>query len=357
MLHTEREEKMRKNFKHFMAAAFVAAGCLFMVPVQAKADTVFVDVTPAETDSKDNYEAAIDADENAAKGSTISIVKEKGKDTVYKHTYFSFTLPKSGVVDVRYSMNEGNDGDGLNAIFTLYSNKSMTNIKLAAETIDGTKVVEKSVYLNKGTYYVEVTAKDDTWKEDYSAENRVGLAVAYVPVEGRTTDFTVSYSTTETTTSPVTVTVTTADPDAEVWYMEGTSEEYLVSNYVTWSDEFYCESKSFTVKENGSWTVRIQDSLGNCEQKLIKVGNIDTTKPMTPVVKTYKKNTTVVKGTAEAGTKVYVKIGTKTYSTTALDDGTFSVKTAKLAAGKKITVYAKDAAGNKSQSKTYTVKK
>lgn len=348
---------MKKNFKHFAAAAFVAAGCFCMAPAQAKADTVFVDVTPAETDSRDNYEAAIDADENAAKGSTISIAKEKGKDTVYQHTYFSFTLPESGIVNVRYSMNEGNDGSGLNAIFTLYSNKTMTNIKLDGETIDGTKVVEKFLYLNQGTYYVEVAAKDDAWQEDYSAQNRVGLAVAYVPVEGSTTDFTVTYSTTDTTTSPVTVTVATADPDAEVWYAQGTVEEYLVGNDATWNDERYCESKSFTLKENGSWTVRIKDSLGNCEQKLIKVANIDKTKPMTPVVKTYKKNTTVVKGTAEAGTKVYVKVGTKTYSTTALDDGTFSVKTAKLTAGKKITVYAKDAAGNKSQSKSYTVKK
>lgn len=348
---------MKKSFKHLMAAAFIAAGCLFMAPAQVKADTAFVTVTPAKTDCRDNYEAAIDANEDAAQGSTISLVKEKGKDTVLTHTYFSFTLPESGLVSLRYSLNVGNDGDNLRAIFTLYSNKTMTNIKLDAVELYGTRTEEELVFLNKGTYYIEVMAKDDYWQEDIKVENRVGVAAAYVPVEGKTTDFTVKYSTTASTTSPVTVTIITADPDAGIWCQEGVVQSYLVNNDITWSEDSHCIDKTFTVKQNGTYTVRIKDSLGNCEQRVIKISNIDTTKPMTPVVKTYKKDTTAVKGTAEAGTRVYVKIGTKTYNTVALDDGSWSVKTAKLAAGDKITVTAKDAAGNKSKSKSYTVKK
>jgi hypothetical protein len=79
-------------------------------------------------------------------------------------------------------------------------------------------------------------------------------------------------------------------------------------------------------------------------------------KPTTPELKSYKVNATSISGKADAGTMVFVKIGSKTQTVIARDDNTFTLKVAKLTKGNKIAVYAKDNAGNKSNTKTYTVK-
>jgi len=82
----------------------------------------------------------------------------------------------------------------------------------------------------------------------------------------------------------------------------------------------------------------------------------DTFAPDVPVVQTVTSSTTVVKGTAEAGSTVSIKKGIALLSTaTAGDDGSFSVTIAAQPAGTILAVTAKDAAGNESSAANVTV--
>ena len=83
---------------------------------------------------------------------------------------------------------------------------------------------------------------------------------------------------------------------------------------------------------------------------------VDVVAPRKPVVKKVDNNDKVVTGKAEAGSSVTVKNGTKVLGTAkAASTGAFSVKIAVQKAGAKLTVRAKDSAGNVSSSASVTV--
>ncbi|MDR7078863.1 hypothetical protein J2Y03_003920 [Neobacillus niacini] len=83
---------------------------------------------------------------------------------------------------------------------------------------------------------------------------------------------------------------------------------------------------------------------------------VDKTAPAKPTVYTVSNITTSVKGKAEPFSTLIIKSGTTTIGTgTVLSDGTYSVAVPKLTAGAKISVYAKDNAGNTSTPTTVTV--
>ncbi|MTT31398.1 phosphohydrolase [Terrilactibacillus sp. BCM23-1] len=82
----------------------------------------------------------------------------------------------------------------------------------------------------------------------------------------------------------------------------------------------------------------------------------DVTAPEKPVVDGLTDVNKVVKGTAEANTKVIVKAGdTELGSATANKKGKFNVKIEKQKLGTEVSVYAEDAAGNISQEVQLTV--
>ncbi|SFD13049.1 Ig-like domain-containing protein [Bacillus sp. UNCCL81] len=83
---------------------------------------------------------------------------------------------------------------------------------------------------------------------------------------------------------------------------------------------------------------------------------VDVIAPAKPTVNRVDNNDVVVTGKAEAGSTVAIKRGTTTLATVkATTTGTFSAKIAVQAAGTKLTVTAKDAAGNTSVATTVTV--
>lgn len=127
---------------------------------------------------------------------------------------------------------------------------------------------------------------------------------------------------------------------------------------------------SGTADKKGKFTVKIKlqkagtvlavaaaDKAGNVSKsKTVKV--LDKTAPKAPSVNAVKKTATKVTGKAEAGAKVYVKVGKKVIgSATVSKKGAYSVKIKKQKAGTKLAVYAKDQAGNIGKTKTVTVKK
>ena len=81
----------------------------------------------------------------------------------------------------------------------------------------------------------------------------------------------------------------------------------------------------------------------------------DVYAPAAPKVSTLRKGAKAVKGTGEAGAKVYVVYNKKTYTGTVSSKGAFSVTVPALKKGAKVSVYLKDKAGNKSVTKNVTV--
>ncbi|MDN7241699.1 Ig-like domain-containing protein [Planococcus sp. N028] len=96
------------------------------------------------------------------------------------------------------------------------------------------------------------------------------------------------------------------------------------------------------------------DQAGNKSVKqTIKV--IDKTAPPVPSVNTVSDKSVAITGKAETNAKVYAYIGNKKLSEATAKNGAYSIAIAMQKAGTTISIYAEDAAGNKSTSKTIKV--
>ncbi|MFN7251959.1 MAG: Ig-like domain-containing protein, partial [Anaerobacillus sp.] len=109
-------------------------------------------------------------------------------------------------------------------------------------------------------------------------------------------------------------------------------------------------------KAGAKLAITATDEAGN----ISKVRNTtvkDVTPPNTPTVNEVTDKSTTVTGTAEAGSTVTVRVGTKVLGTAkATSKGTFSIKIARQKAGVKLAVTATDEAGNTSKVRNTTVK-
>ncbi|MFP5111451.1 S8 family serine peptidase [Bacillaceae bacterium C204] len=109
------------------------------------------------------------------------------------------------------------------------------------------------------------------------------------------------------------------------------------------------------VKKEGTYTLVVTDAAGNVTT--VKF-TIDKTAPQAPIVKKVTSTTTLVTGTAEPGTKIYVRIGTKIIGTGIVDKyGNFAVSIDKQKVGSSLYVTAEDEAGNESDATKVTVSK
>ena len=110
-------------------------------------------------------------------------------------------------------------------------------------------------------------------------------------------------------------------------------------------------------KAGKTLTVTAKDKAGNTSASK-KVTVLDKTPPAAPTVSKVTVSSKKVTGKAEAGSTVYVKSGSKVLGkATASKSGSYKVTIKKQKAGKVLSVYAKDKAGNTSKVKKTTVKK
>ncbi|WP_350302285.1 Ig-like domain-containing protein [Peribacillus frigoritolerans] len=101
-------------------------------------------------------------------------------------------------------------------------------------------------------------------------------------------------------------------------------------------------------------TVTATDDAGNTSAaKEITVK--DVTAPSKPTVNAVYDSATVIAGKAETNAKVYAMVGTKKIGEATAKNSAYSMKIAKQKAGTSILIYAVDAAGNKSASKSVKV--
>ena len=101
-------------------------------------------------------------------------------------------------------------------------------------------------------------------------------------------------------------------------------------------------------------SLSVADAAGNVSPTQTIVV-IDKTAPTVPTVNAVSDKTKEVSGKAEAGATVTVTIGSKKYSAKADGKGNYKVKIPLQKAGTKITITAKDRAGNGSKGKKVTV--
>ncbi|MBT2737381.1 S8 family serine peptidase [Bacillus sp. ISL-7] len=110
-----------------------------------------------------------------------------------------------------------------------------------------------------------------------------------------------------------------------------------------------------TVTDEGNHTLVVTDASGNATT--VKF-TIDRTAPTAPKVDKVTSTTTKVTGTAEAGSTIVVKTGTKTLSTGTVDsNGKFAVSIVKQNVSTHLYVIAIDKAGNESSATKVTVSK
>ena len=103
-------------------------------------------------------------------------------------------------------------------------------------------------------------------------------------------------------------------------------------------------------------SVTAKDSAGNVSGTK-KVIVKDITPPNMPIVNDVTDKSTGITGTAEAGSTITIKAGTNVIGTAVTkEDGTFLVPIALQKAGTKLSVTAKDSAGNVSEAKKVIVK-
>ena len=336
-----------KNVKYVIIVSLISCISLLSPYIMVSAAEDFTPIVPTKISTFNVFTESLMDNPDSMQGGKITY--NKGTCT---NTYFNFNMPEKGLVKLRFSISDyGDDSNFLDASCTVYMDKAMTSAASKTISLDN-DYKDNILELNKGTYYVECVSNvpssfEIITNEDYLS-NVVGLAIAYIPIKTTAIDFSIKQSKTETTTDNITVTVIPEDPGSEIYMLPGIQKKYDLKSEFCWSDKTKLSGDTFVVTENGDYTVRIINSIREYSQKVITINNIDKSTPATPTITTYKTNSTKLSGKADAGTKVYVYVGKKSYTGIARDNGYYYISVSKLVKGTEIKILSEDYAGNKS---------
>ncbi|MFC4712912.1 Ig-like domain-containing protein [Planococcus dechangensis] len=150
--------------------------------------------------------------------------------------------------------------------------------------------------------------------------------------------------TVQTVTDVSTSITGTAEIGSSITVKAGTE---LIGSAVVGTDGRYSIAIS-KLKSGLKLQVTATDAAGNTSE-IKEVTVVDTTAPSAPIVNKVTDQSTSITGNAEANAIVSVKAGTQEIgSATVKADGTFAVAIAKQKAGVKLSITARDAAGNTS---------
>ncbi|MGW9018381.1 Ig-like domain-containing protein [Priestia megaterium] len=215
----------------------------------------------------------------------------------------------------------------------------------------GAKVIGSGKIDKNGKYSVKISKQKAGTKVAVSAKDNAGNESK--PTVVTVQDKTAPASPKVNTVSDQSTTVTgTAEANASVSVKVGT--KVIGSGKVDKNGKY--SVKISKQKAGTKVAVSAKDNAGN-ESKPTVVTVQDKTAPVPPKVNNISVRSTTVTGTTEANASVSVKVGPKTIgSGKANSKGAFSIKISKQKAGTKVTIIAKDNAGNESKS-TKTVSK
>ncbi|PGZ95633.1 hypothetical protein COE51_19555, partial [Bacillus pseudomycoides] len=279
----------------------------------------------------------------------------------------SLTINNKGEIDnqipkvesIEVTPKEASAGDMITIKAKITDSSGVKSSKVEFKTPSG---FNRDIWLNfnsssglwEGTYQVKSTDELGTWKSSYMyLSDNVGNYGSINP----SLSFTVNLdkvppnisSVNEVTDKSTSVTGT-AEAGSSIAVKAG---DKVLGTTVVKDDGTF--SVSIDLQKAGTkLTVTATDAAGNTSE-VKEVTVQDKTAPLAPKVNTITEKDTVVTGTAEANTLVYVKVGSTIIGRGKTDaTGKFSVTIPVQKAGTKIGVVVKDSAGNYSPYTTVT---
>ncbi len=152
------------------------------------------------------------------------------------------------------------------------------------------------------------------------------------------------------TASPYKVAVHVADASKlkTVLYIKGDKE---AETFTRTGGGTLQSDNTFTVAENGVYTIYAEDVAGNKSTYRLVIKNFDDNLLSSPTVDTYTNRKTKITGRGEPLTKVIITAPTGTYTTKVGKEGTFSYALPAQKSGSKVVVYLKDEEKNLESAK------
>lgn len=229
------------------------------------------------------------------------------KDTIAPSNVTNFTATAVGT-KVLLTWTDATDDD-IFGYEVSYSGSSAINRAALSSAMDSNTILVAPG--SGGTYISNLTVGNSytfTVKTmDTSGNKSTGVTSGSVGItsESSPLEITLTPSTTETTNQDVSVGVNVATTDSvkKISYARGLS--YKTADVLE-SGTDITSTSSFTVSENGSFTVAASDSDGRREITWISISNIDKTAPavVTNLAATYGRSTVTVTWTASASSDV-----------------------------------------------------
>ncbi|MDR4949824.1 Ig-like domain-containing protein [Neobacillus cucumis] len=220
---------------------------------------------------------------------------------------------------------------------------------------------------------VQIQVMNGTSKIATTVADAYGSFKAGIPVQKAGAKLTVSYVDKLNARSfPTTISVTdkTAPPAPAVNTVNNKSADLSGKTEANATVTVTIAGKAYSTKANLYGTYKVAIPIQNTGTSISvtakdSAGNVSAARsttvirvaPNMPTVSTVRYYSTSVTGSTEKDATVIVTIGTKTYTTKANLYGTYKVNITKQAVGTKLSVYAKDAKGQTSATRTTTVSK
>lgn len=252
-------------------------------------------------------------------------------------------VPKDGILLVAGAASSS----AINLGFAAIQKGFVENDKLVylgSET-DDNGFVYKGYQAKAGTYYVGVIDLDNDYYDDNTEDDLYAIATGFID------NVAPNKPTVNKVDNNDTVVTGKAEPRSTVTVKSGNT----VLGTANAASTGVFSAKIAVQKAGTKLAVTAKDSAGNLSAS-VTVTVVDVIAPSKPVVNKVDNNDKVVTGKAEVGSSVTVKNGNKLLgSAKAASNGAFSVKIAVQKAGARLTVTAKDGAGNVSSSASVTV--
>ncbi|WHY66725.1 Ig-like domain-containing protein [Neobacillus sp. SuZ13] len=256
-------------------------------------------------------------------------------------------VPKDGILLVAGAANSS----AIDLGFAVEQKDFVENDKLVylGSEFDAAGIEYQAYQAKGGTYYVGVLDKDNFYDNylDNNTENDLYLiGAAFID------NVAPNKPSVNKVDNNDTVVTGKAESGSTITIKSGNTV-LATANTATTTGAF--SAKIAVQKAGTKLAITAKDSAGNVSASLT-VTVADVVAPSKPVVNKVDNNDKVVTGKAEAGSSVMVKNGSKVLGTAkAASNGAYSVKIAVQKAGAKLTVSAKDGAGNVSSSASVTV--
>jgi hypothetical protein len=253
------------------------------------------------------------------------------------------------------------------------TNKNVTVLDKTAPSIPNVNSISDSTTKVTGTTEVgsTVTVTIGTKKYTGTADSKGSFTVT-IPAQKAGTKLTVTATDASINTSlarSVTVLDKTAPSAPRVNSVSDKSKEVTGTTEASATVTVKIGTKSYTAKADTKGNFKVSISQQKAGTKLSITASdtarnvssaksitvIDKTAPSTPAVNTISDQSRVITGKAEASSIITVTIGTKKYTAKTDTKGNFKVSIPQQKAGTRLSVTAKDAAGNTSTAKSMSI--